>query len=419
MLRSRSAVRIAVAVVVSLAVPVVAVEAATGSPAPPSVAAGAALDPEASILAAKYGMTPAQAQTWIDRAPVLDALEQKLAVRLPDRFAGIWTEEGRRVSVAVVGPDRSDVQAVLAEELDRPGLGGAVTVRPASVGLRRLREQAEAAVTTIGGRQTAEVEVSVPRNTVVVRVAPATAPSARLALGTLAGSVQVEETAEVNNGGACASTGSCTPTHGGSYMRATGAGCSVGLPARSAAGIWYGITAGHCIGSGSGNWSHANTAMGPGVRWEYGNLGPDGSSYGTDLGAFRYAYHLPLWNARSRVIVTTSQATVVTRPIRAAMETRTGDPACMTGGRSTYTDCGIVASPNRYLTYASPGLPARTIYNVTSVTDVCLRPGDSGSPVFTSDRILGIGVTYDTACNRMHFARIAVALTKYKLSIIP
>lgn len=117
--------------------------------------------------------------------------------------------------------------------------------------------------------------------------------------------------------------------------------------------------------------------------------------------------------------MTTSQATIVTQPIRAAMETRTGDPVCVTRGQATYTDCGVVQSPNTYLNYASPGLPATTIYDLTSVTDAWLVPGDSGSPVFAGDRILGIATASNSSCTRYHFARIAVALAKYKLSIIP
>lgn len=376
---------------------------------------------EASLLAGKYHMTPAEAQAWLDRTPVLDDLERRLASRLPDRFAGIWTEGGRRVRIAVVGAGRPEVDAVVTAELGRRDLAAPVTVRPAAVSLRQLRQRADTAAAALRGRRTAEIEVSVPRNTVVVRVPRSSGPAARTTLGALAGSVRVEETMEDSLPAACFSTQACTPTHGGSYIRSQGTGkvCSFALPARSAGGIWYAITAGHCIPSGSGSWEHANIAIGPNVRWEFGDLGPDGDSYGTDIGAIRYASNLTTWNPRSRVIVTTSQATVVSRPITAAMETRTGDPACMTGGRSTYTDCGAVESPNTYVTYSAPGLPSRTVYDLTSVTDICLRPGDSGSPVFTGDRILGVGVTYNTACTRIHFARIAVALSKYKLSIIP
>jgi hypothetical protein len=411
---------LATAVAIGVAAALLTPAAAASGPAGAAPVAAPAASPQAAILARKYGLTGAEAQAWLDRTPVLDALEQRLTARLPDRYAGIWTEGGRRVSVAVVGADRADVRPVVTVELRAHGLAGTVTVRTAANSLRQLRDRAKAAAVRLNGRP-AEVAVSVPANTVEVRVAPPTGPAARRTLGDLAGSVRLTETAEVTRGGACASTSSCTPSHGGSFLQAQGNGftCSLGLPARSAADIWYAITAGHCIHGGTGNWGHANTAIGPNVRWEYGTLGPDGDSFGTDIGAFRYDYHLPVWNARSRVILTTSQATLVTQPIRAAMESRPGDPACMTGGRSTYTDCGVVQNVNTYRNYASPGLPATMIYDLTSVTDVCLRPGDSGSPVFTGDRILGIGTAYNTACNVMHFARIAVALSKYKLSIIP
>lgn len=276
MRRSGSVVRISLAAVVALGAPVVTLVPAAASPGAPVAAplpGTAAATPEAAILSRKYGLTPAEAQAWLDRAPVLDALEQRLSARLPDRYAGIWTEGGRRVSVAVVGPDRADVRAVLSTELRAGGLDGTVTVRPAASSLRQLRERARAVVARLTGR-TAEVAVSVPGNTVEVQVAPSSAPAARRTLGVLAGSVRVAETAEVSTGRACASTTSCTPSHGGSFIRAQGNGatCTLGFPARSAAGIWYAITAGHCINRGTGNWSHATrrsarTSAGSTARW--------------------------------------------------------------------------------------------------------------------------------------------------------
>jgi hypothetical protein len=217
---------------------------------------------------------------------------------------------------------------------------------------------------------------------------------------------------------ACWSTRSCTPSHGGAFMATWRNSCTAGLPVRVRRGTrWYLLTAGHCVAGARGaTWWQSGRMLGRGSRWEYGTAGTDGRRAGTDIGVVRITANTATWRARSRVVVARGR-TVHTRPIRTVRTARLGERVCVTAGRSGATKCGVVVAPSTSLTYASPGLLARRVSGLALVAGVCLRPGDSGSPVFTGSALVGIAVARAYSGCSFWYARAADPLRRYGLVV--
>ena len=219
---------------------------------------------------------------------------------------------------------------------------------------------------------------------------------------------------------ACVATWSCTPSHGGAFMRTARNSCTAGLPVRSRhTGGWYVLTAGHCVAkAGGATWRQSGRTLGRGTRWEYGTAGPEGRAGGGDVGFIRITANAGLWRARSRVLVLTARG-ARSQPIRVVRTARVGERVCVTAGRSAVTRCGIVDAASTSLRYASPGLAARTVGNLARVRGICLQPGDSGSPVFAGSAVVGIAVAKSYSGCWLWYTRIATPLRHYGVSVVP
>jgi hypothetical protein len=217
-------------------------------------------------------------------------------------------------------------------------------------------------------------------------------------------------------GVACVSTRSCTPAYGGALMTTTRNSCTAGLPVRTRAGRWYIVTAGHCVAEAAGRtWYQSGRLLGVGTRWEYGGRGTEGAAGIGDAGAIQIAAGRG-WSPHSRVVVI-SHGRATTQPITTVRDARVGEQVCVTGGRTGGTQCGRVVLATTSLSYASPGLAARTIRNLALVKGICVNPGDSGSPVFAGRAAVGIAVARSSSGCYTWYTKLPAVLRSFALYV--
>lgn len=233
----------------------------------------------------------------------------------------------------------------------------------------------------------------------------------------LVGSLTSAGTAVGAVGIGCTSTRNCTPSHGGAYMTTASNSCTAALPVRDRrTGLWYVLTAGHCIpGAKGATWRQSGLTLGRGTAWEYGGIGTRGRAGSTDAGLIRYTANGAIWRAGSRVAVVGS--TVRTQRITSVKVARVGERVCVTAGRTGRTQCGTVVAANTSLTYASPGLAARRIANLAKVSGICVQPGDSGSPVYAGSAFVGIAVARATSGCAVWYTRADVAFAQLGIKL--
>jgi hypothetical protein len=245
----------------------------------------------------------------------------------------------------------------------------------------------------------------------------ASAPTVTASAPTASAQTASAPTTPTAEGVACTSTRSCTPSHGGAYMLTSRNSCTAGFPVRSRSGQWYVLTAGHCVaGAAGGTWRQSGLVLGIGTRWEYGGKGTEGATGTGDVGVIKITANVRTWNARSRVVVIGSRG-ARTQQITAAKDARTGEQVCVTAGRTGVTRCGTVVTPTTSLSYASPGLSARTITNLALVKGICVNPGDSGSPVYAGRAAVGIAVARSASGCYMWYTKLPAQLKHFGLTI--
>ena len=210
----------------------------------------------------------------------------------------------------------------------------------------------------------------------------------------------------------CSSTRVCTPAHGGAYFSTTRNSCTAGLPVRTRGGQWYVLTAGHCIAEARGaTWRQGSLALGKGTRWEYGGKGTEGKAGTSDVGVIKLRRA-----TRSQVVVMSGGKARIQRIVN-ARDARTGERVCVTAGRTGVTRCGTVVQPTTSLSYASPGLAARTIKNLALVKGICVNPGDSGSPVYAGSSAVGIAVARSASGCYTWYAKLPAQLRHFGLRV--
>jgi hypothetical protein len=123
------------------------------------------------------------------------------------------------------------------------------------------------------------------------------------------------------------------------------------------------------------------------------------------------------WNARSRIVVIGPKR-ATTQQIVAAHDAKAGERVCVTAGRTGVTRCGTVITTTTSLSYASPGLSARTIRNLALVKGICVNPGDSGSPVYSGRTAVGITVARSVSGCYMWYTKLPALLTHFGLSVV-
>ncbi|MEU8527865.1 MULTISPECIES: S1 family peptidase [Streptomyces] len=204
--------------------------------------------------------------------------------------------------------------------------------------------------------------------------------------GTNAGAIRVERT-----------PGKFTKLiSGGDAIYASGWRCSLGFNVRDSAGNYYFLTAGHCT-DGAGTWwsnSGRTTVLGSTA----------GSSFPTnDYGIVRYT--------NSTV---TKSGTVGSQDITSAANATVGMSVTRRGS-TTGTHGGSVTGLNATVNYGGGDI----VYGMIR-TNVCAEPGDSGGPLYSGSRAIGLTSGGSGNCSTggtTFFQPVTEALSAYGVSV--
>ncbi|HEY9440387.1 MAG TPA: S1 family peptidase [Streptomyces sp.] len=183
---------------------------------------------------------------------------------------------------------------------------------------------------------------------------------------------------------------------GGDAIYASGWRCSLGFNVRSSSGTYYFLTAGHCT-EGAGTWwsnSSHSTVLGTTV----------GSSFPTnDYGIVQYT--------NSSV---SKSGTVGSQDITSAANATVGMSVTRRGS-TTGVHSGTVTGLNATVNYGGGDI----VYGMIR-TNVCAEPGDSGGPLYSGTRAIGLtsGGSGDcTSGGTTFFQPVTEALSAYGVSV--
>ncbi len=182
--------------------------------------------------------------------------------------------------------------------------------------------------------------------------------------------------------------------------------CSVGFNARSAAGVRYVVTAGHCTNDG-GSWSGVGGTLGPTA----------GSSFPTnDYGVIRVTS-----SAATSTPLVDRYTSGVDVTVIGAVKTPVGGSVCRSGSTTGWR-CGTVQAYNQTVNYGG----GQVVSGLTR-TSACAQPGDSGgafvsNPGATGGRVHAQGVTSggSGSCSTggtTFFQPVSEALSAYGLTL--
>ncbi|MEV0966112.1 S1 family peptidase [Streptomyces sp. NPDC049910] len=183
---------------------------------------------------------------------------------------------------------------------------------------------------------------------------------------------------------------------GGDAVYATSWRCSLGFNVRNSAGTSYFLTAGHCT-DGAGTW-YANSARTT-------VLGPTaGSSFpGNDYGIVRY----------SNTSIS-KPGTVGSVDITSAANATVGMSVTRRGS-TTGTHSGTVTGLNATVNYGGGDV----VYGMIR-TNVCAEPGDSGGPLYSGSRAIGLTSGGSGNCSSggtTFYQPVTEALSAYGVSV--
>ncbi|MBT2399636.1 S1 family peptidase [Streptomyces sp. ISL-100] len=228
------------------------------------------------------------------------------------------------------------------------------------------------------------------KNTLVV-TADSTVSAAEIAkikreAGTNAGAIRVERT-----------PGKFSKLlSGGDAIYATSWRCSAGFNVRNSAGTYFFVTAGHCT-DGNPPWytnSSRTTSIGPTA----------GSSFpGNDYGLVRYAN-----------TSLSHPGTVGSQDITSAANATVGMSVTRRGS-TTGTHSGSVTGLNATVNYGGGDI----VYGMIR-TNVCAEPGDSGGPLYSGTRAIGLTSGGSGNCSSggtTFFQPVTEALSAYGVSV--
>ncbi|MCF3182327.1 S1 family peptidase [Streptomyces polychromogenes] len=182
---------------------------------------------------------------------------------------------------------------------------------------------------------------------------------------------------------------------GGDAIYATSWRCSLGFNVRSGSN-YYILTAGHCT-DGAGTWwtsSSHTTTIGTTV----------GSSFPTnDYGLIKYASNSPV-----------PPGTVGSQDITSAVNATTGMSVTRRGS-TTGIHSGTVTGLNATVNYGNGDI----VYGMIQ-TNVCAEPGDSGGPLYSGTRAVGLTSGGSGNCSSggtTFFQPVTEALSAYGVSV--
>ncbi|MGW7468028.1 S1 family peptidase [Streptomyces xantholiticus] len=182
---------------------------------------------------------------------------------------------------------------------------------------------------------------------------------------------------------------------GGDAIYASGWRCSLGFNVRSGT-TYYLLTAGHCT-DGAGTWytnSSRSTVIGPTA----------GSSFpGNDYGIVRYSN-----------TSLSHPGTVGSQDITGAANATVGMSVTRRGS-TTGTPSGTVTGLNATVNYGGGDI----VYGMIR-TNVCAEPGDSGGPLYSGSRAIGLTSGGSGNCSTggtTFFQPVVEALNRYGVSV--
>ncbi|MET9514199.1 S1 family peptidase [Streptomyces sp. NPDC002994] len=183
---------------------------------------------------------------------------------------------------------------------------------------------------------------------------------------------------------------------GGDAIYATSWRCSAGFNVRNSAGTYFFVTAGHCT-DGNPPWytnSSRTTSIGPTA----------GSSFpGNDYGLVRYAN-----------TSLSHPGTVGSQDITSAANATVGMSVTRRGS-TTGTHSGSVTGLNATVNYGGGDI----VYGMIR-TNVCAEPGDSGGPLYSGTRAIGLTSGGSGNCSSggtTFFQPVTEALSAYGVSV--
>ncbi|MFM9367937.1 S1 family peptidase [Streptomyces sp. Da 82-17] len=183
---------------------------------------------------------------------------------------------------------------------------------------------------------------------------------------------------------------------GGDAIYASSWRCSAGFNVRNSAGTYYFVTAGHCT-DGAGTWytnSSRTTTIGPTA----------GSSFpGNDYGLVRYSN-----------TGLSHPGTVGGQDITSAADATVGMSVTRRGS-TTGTHSGSVTGLNATVNYGGGDI----VYGMIR-TNVCAEPGDSGGPLYSGTRAIGLTSGGSGNCSSggtTFFQPVKEALSAYGVSV--
>lgn len=183
---------------------------------------------------------------------------------------------------------------------------------------------------------------------------------------------------------------------GGDAIYTSGWRCSLGFNVRNSAGAYFFLTAGHCT-DGAGTWysnSSRTTVLGS----------TSGSSFpNNDYGIVRYT--------NSTI---TKSGTVGSQDITSAANATIGMSVTRRGS-TTGTHSGSVTGLNATVNYGGGDI----VYGMIR-TNVCAEPGDSGGPLYSGTRAIGLTSGGSGNCSTggtTFFQPVTEALSAYGVSV--
>lgn len=338
-------------------------------------------------------------EEYLERSELAQRLAEFAAMagaEFPDSFGGSWLDAAGIPVVGVAGPHGDAFRTVVAE--------AGFTPRDVERSAQRLDADRTALTDWIAtlppeiANLVHGVTVDITSNTVVLRADDAADPlldllppilreAARVVLGPALASLQPAPS------GPQAAFFATSELLGGDAYDARGGGmglrCSLGFNAIDPAGAPVNISAGHCdpspASAGSPQASRANAMV--------GNLtGPTVGTFektvleGMDYSIIRPTADAARLLANNRVRVPDAEPLSIT----GTADPVVGAPACK-AGNTTGFNCGVVTDVGRTIEVGN-----RVITNGFT-TNMCALRGDSGGPIVTGTRALGIASASNVA----------------------
>ncbi|MFF9865549.1 S1 family peptidase [Streptomyces sp. NPDC013953] len=183
---------------------------------------------------------------------------------------------------------------------------------------------------------------------------------------------------------------------GGDAVYASSWRCSLGFNVRDSAGAYYFLTAGHCT-DGAGTW-YANSGRTTVLGSTSGSSFPN-----NDYGIVRYT--------NSSI---TKSGTVGNVDITSAANATVGMSVTRRGS-TTGTHSGSVTGLNATVNYGGGDI----VYGMIR-TNVCAEPGDSGGPLYSGSRAIGLTSGGSGNCSSggtTFFQPVTEALNAYRVSV--